>query len=114
MKRLGGESSLSREYKQAPIFFGIYTLFIALGAGIILLPIKSLVQAMLVSQTMNGLLLPVILLVMLSLINDRRLMGSFVNRRTFNILAWTTTIFLIILAMVLIVTVFFPGLVNGL
>ena len=110
----GWESSLSREYKQAPIFFGIYTLFIALGAGIILLPIKSLVQAMLVSQTMNGLLLPVILLVMLSLINDRRLMGSFVNRRTFNILAWTTTIFLIILAMVLIVTVFFPGLVNGL
>lgn len=58
-----------------------------LGAGIILLPIPSLVQAMMASQTLNGVVLPVILIVMLRLINDGRLMGKFVNGRVFNILA---------------------------
>jgi Mn2+/Fe2+ NRAMP family transporter len=105
----GWESSLSRDLREAPIFFGIYTAFIILGAGIILLPIKSLIQAMLVSQTMNGLLLPVILIVMLVLINNRRLMGDFVNKRFFNLLAWTTTVILIILALILLITTFIPA-----
>lgn len=108
----GWEASLSRSLKEAPIFFGIYTAFIVLGATIILLPIKSLVQAMLVSQTLNGLLLPVILIAMLFLINDTRLMGKFTNKAGFNILAWTTAIVLIILGLILLVVTFFPGWVG--
>ncbi len=104
----GWEASLSRNLKEAPIFFGIYTAFIVLGAAIILLPIKSLVQAMLVSQTLNGLLLPVILIAMLYLINDARLMGRFTNKAGFNILAWTTALILIILGLILLVVTFFP------
>src|SRR5512136_2077164 len=76
----GWEKGVSRDLKEAPVFFGIYTTLIVLGAGIILLPIKSLVQAMLASQTLNGVLLPIILVVMLKLINDKRLMGNHVNQ----------------------------------
>ena len=102
----GWENSLSRELKDAPIFFGIYTAMIILGAAIILLPIQSLIQAMLISQTFNGILLPVILITMLVLINDKRLMGKFSNGRIFNILAWATAIALILLAVILVVVTF--------
>jgi Mn2+/Fe2+ NRAMP family transporter len=63
---------------------------------------------MLISQTFNGVLLPVILVLMLVLINDKRLMGKFTNGRVFNILAWITVITLIILATILIVVTFLP------
>jgi Mn2+/Fe2+ NRAMP family transporter len=109
----GWEAGVGRNLKEAPIFFGIYTALIVLGAGIILLPIKSLVQAMLASQTLNGVLLPVILVVMLKLINDKRLMGRFVNGRVFNVLAWTMVIVLILLTMILIITSVFPNLLSG-
>ncbi len=79
---------------------------IILGAAIILLPIQSLIQAMLISQTFNGMLLPVILITMLVLINDKRLMGKFSNGRIFNILAWATVIALILLATILVVVTF--------
>ncbi len=108
----GWESSVSRDWKDAPVFFGIYTAFIVLGAGIILLPIKSLIEAMLDSQTLNGVLLPVILIVMLRLINNKRLMGKYVNGRVFNVLAWATVIILIVLTALLVTTSLFPGLLG--
>jgi len=104
----GWENSVSRDLKDAPIFFGIFTALIILGAAIILLPIQSLIQAMLISQTFNGILLPVILITMLLLINDKRLMGKYKNGRIFNILAWATAIVLILLAAILIVVTFLP------
>lgn len=106
----GWEAGVSRELKEAPIFFGIYTALIVLGAAVILLPIKSLVQTMLASQTLNGVLLPVILIVMLRLINNKRLMGRYVNGRIFNILAWAMVVILILLTAILVVTSIFPGL----
>ena len=108
----GWEMGVNRNLKEAPVFFGVYTALIALGAGIILLPVKSLVQAMLASQTLNGVLLPVILVVMLRLINDRRLMGKFVNGRGFNALSWAMVIVLIVLTIILVVTSTFPGLLG--
>ncbi|MBS1245755.1 MAG: putative transporter family [Chloroflexi bacterium] len=95
------------------MFFGIYTALIVLGAGIILLPIKSLVQAMLASQTLNGVLLPIILVVMLRLINDKRLMGKFVNGRVFNIISWMMVVVLILLTVILVITSVFPGLLGS-
>jgi len=109
----GWESSISHDWKDAPMFFGIYTALIVLGAAIILLPIKSLIDAMMISQTFNGVLLPVILVTMLTLINDKRIMGKYVNGRIFNILAWTTVIILILLATILVVTTFLPGIIPG-
>jgi Mn2+/Fe2+ NRAMP family transporter len=102
----GWESSVSRDWREAPTFFAIYTALIVLGALIILLPIKSLVQAMMVSQTMNGVLLPVILIAMLLLINNHQIMGKFTNGRIYNVIAWITVVILIVLAAILIVTTF--------
>lgn len=110
----GWESGVSRDLGEAPAFFTIYTALIVLGGAIILLPIRSLIEAMLASQTLNGVLLPVILIVMLRLINDKRLMGSHVNGRTFNALTWTAVIILIALTLVLVVTSFFPDLLSRL
>lgn len=106
----GWESGVSHDLRDAPIFFGVYTALIVLGAAIILLPFKSLIDVMLASQTLNGVLLPVILITMLNLINDKRLMGKYVNGRVFNGIAWIMVIALIILTAILVVTSFFPGI----
>jgi Mn2+/Fe2+ NRAMP family transporter len=98
----GWESGVDKSFSQAPVFFGTYTALIAIGAAVILLPIPSLIQAMMASQTLNGVVLPVILIVMLRLINDRRLMGKYVNGRVFNFLAWVVVAILIFLTAVLI------------
>jgi Mn2+/Fe2+ NRAMP family transporter len=104
----GWEQGVNRNFKEAPIFFGIYTALIVLGAAIILLPIESLVNAMHSSQTLNGVLLPVILIVMLKLINDKRLMGRFRNGRVFNLVAWITVLVVIALTMILVAVSLFP------
>jgi Mn2+/Fe2+ NRAMP family transporter len=108
----GWESGVNRTWKEAPVFLGTYTAIIMIGAGIILLPIKSLLETMLQSQTLNGVLLPVILVAMLKLINDRQIMGDYVNGRVFNLLSWATVGVLIILTGVLVITSFLPGLLR--
>jgi NRAMP (natural resistance-associated macrophage protein)-like metal ion transporter len=110
----GWESGVSLDVGEAPAFFTIYTALIVLGAAIILLPIRSLIEAMLASQTLNGVLLPIILIVMLRLINDKRLMGTYVNGRVFNALTWTSIVILIALTIILVAASIFPGLLSGL
>ena len=109
----GWEMGVSRDLKDAPVFFGVYTMLIVLGAGIILFPLKSLVETMLASQTLNGVLLPIILIAMLRLINDKRLMGKYVNGRVFNIVAWAMVIALIALTAILVITSVWPGVFSG-
>ncbi len=108
----GWEMGVNHSFKEAPIFFSTYTALIVLGAGIILLPVKSLIDAMLSSQTLNGVLLPIVLIVMLRLINDKRRMGKYVNGRIFNTLAWITVAILIVLTLILIVVSWFPQLLS--
>ncbi len=116
----GWESGVDKSLAEAPIFFGTYTALIVLGAAIILLPIPSLVQAMMASQTLNGVVLPIILIVMLRLINDKRLMGKFVNGRFLNIVSWIVVVILIALTVILIglggvdiLRNWFPGLIPA-
>jgi Mn2+/Fe2+ NRAMP family transporter len=108
----GWEAGINRDIREAPVFFGIYTALVALGAAIILLPVKSLIQAMLASQTLNGVLLPFVLIVMLILINDRRLMGRHANGRFLNLVSWTIVVLLILLTVVLVLSALFPGWVG--
>ena len=108
----GWESGVSRTFKDAPAFFGVHTALIVLGAGIILLPIRSLVQTMLASQTLNGVVLPIVLIVMLQLVNDKAIMGRFANGRIHNVVAWAMVVALIALTVILVVTAFFPGLLH--
>jgi len=103
----GWESGVDNDYKDAPAFFGIYTGIIVLGALFILLPGISLIQIILVSQQIAGLLSPIILTFMIILINDKRIMGEYVNNKTQNIVSWATVIFIIILSIILFVSPLF-------
>ena len=99
---LGWETGVDRRPREAPGFFIIYTLMIVLGAAPILLPRAPLVAIMFWSQTLNGLLLPLVLLVMLKLINDPEIMGRHVNSVPFNLVAWGTAAVMIALSLLLL------------
>jgi NRAMP (natural resistance-associated macrophage protein)-like metal ion transporter len=99
----GWESSLNHKFIEAPQFYGLYSLMIFLGAGIILLPNMPLISIMYYSQVVNGMLLPFILIFMLLLINDRRIMGNYINSRFMNIVTWLTVIILIFLSGAMVV-----------
>jgi NRAMP (natural resistance-associated macrophage protein)-like metal ion transporter len=100
---LGWETGVDRRPREAPGFFLIYTLMILLGAAPILLPRAPLVAIMFWSQTLNGLLLPFVLLVMLKLINDPEIMGRHVNSIPFNLVAWGTAAVMIALTLLLLI-----------
>jgi NRAMP (natural resistance-associated macrophage protein)-like metal ion transporter len=96
-------------FGEAPRFYFIYTFFIAASTLIVMIPRIPLIFVMLVSQTMNGILLPVILVCMLTLINDRDIMGSYVNPRWLNSIMWLVTVLLSVLTLIMVVSVFFPS-----
>jgi len=98
---LGFEVGVDRDWNEAPVFLGLYTILIGLGAGAILLPNVPLVQIMLASQVINGLLLPIVLILMLLLVNQKRLMGPYTNSRPFNVIAWVTTGVMVVLSLLL-------------
>ena len=100
---LGFESGLDKTFPEAPVFYWLYTLLIAAGAGVLLVPRFPLVPAMVVSQVVNGVVLPFVLIFMLLLANDRELMGEHVNSRANNITAWTTAILMIGLTLAMVV-----------
>lgn len=102
----GWESGINKTFREAPQFLGFYTAFIVIGAGVILLPNAPLIKIMFLSQTINGLLLPVVLVIMLRLVNDPSIMGEFVNSKRMNLVAWATVSVLILLTFMLLVTSF--------
>jgi len=99
---MGWENGVNKKFSEAPQFYGLYSLLIFFGAGIILIPGVPLLPVMYISQVINGIVLPVILIFMLLLINDKKLMGEHVNRGGYNFLSWATVVILIALSMVLI------------
>ena len=100
---LGLESGLDKGFKEAPFFYWFYTLLLALGAAVVLIPNFPLVSVTILSQVLNGVLLPVIMIFMLRLINRYNLMGSHTNSRWFNVVAWTTAAIVIGLSVVMVV-----------
>ena len=100
----GWEASLNRKFIEAPQFYGLYSLTILLGAGIIMWPDVPLISIMYYSQVLNGLLLPFVLIFMLLLINDRKIMGNYTSGPVMNILSWLTAIVLICLSLIMAVS----------
>jgi Mn2+/Fe2+ NRAMP family transporter len=92
---LGFESGLDKKFHEAPLFYWLYTALIVLGAGVLLIPRFPLIHVMVLSQVVNGVVLPFVLIFMLLLTNDRELMGEYVNSRRFNIIAWMTVVVMI-------------------
>jgi Mn2+/Fe2+ NRAMP family transporter len=109
---MGWDTGIDKKFRDAPQFYTLYTLIIIVGAAIILVPGAPLITIMLLSQVLNGMLLPVILVFMLLLINNKKLMGKHVNGRIYNYLAWGTTIAMTVLTVVLVITSIFPGLLK--
>jgi Mn2+/Fe2+ NRAMP family transporter len=92
---LGWEVGIDKKFVEAPQFYGFYSLMIFLGAGLILYPGLPLIPIMYISQVINGMVLPFILIFMLLLINDKKLMGEHTNGPIFNAIAWLTSIVMI-------------------
>jgi Mn2+/Fe2+ NRAMP family transporter len=99
---MGFESGVDRQFKEAPIFYWLYTLLIVLGAGVILIPNFDLVFMILFSQVINGVLLPFVLIYMVLLINRRGLMKEWTNTRLYNAIAWTSVAIMIGLTLTLV------------
>ncbi len=99
---LGFESGLDRRFREAPIFYWLFTGLIVLGAGAVLMPKFPLVQMILWSQIINGILLPFVLIYMLLLVNKQRLMKKWTNSRVYNAVAWVSVVVMIGLTLALL------------
>jgi NRAMP (natural resistance-associated macrophage protein)-like metal ion transporter len=97
---LGFESGVGKRFSEAPVFYWLYTILIAVGAGIILLPNVPLIPITILSQVINGAVLPFVLIFMLLLVNKKELMGPFTNSRWYNVVAWATTAIMIVLTLI--------------
>ena len=106
---LGFEAGIDHKFKEAPIFYWLYTILIVVGAGVVLLPHAPLWKILIFSQVGNGVWLPVVVIFILLLVNRRDLMGDYVNTPTFNVVAWVTAIFMIGLALFLSYTAIFQS-----
>ncbi|CAJ35131.1 Nramp family divalent metal transporter [Methanocella arvoryzae] len=107
---MGWDSGIDKKFKDAPQFYTLYTMLIVIGAAIILIPGIPLIEIMVMSQVLNGILLPVILVFMLLLINNKKLMGSYTNGKIYNYISWGLTIAMTLLTLAMIATSIFPGL----
>ena len=95
---LGFESGVGLKFSEAPFFYWLYTLLIAAGGALVLIiPQQKAIHIAVESQVLNGAVLPFVLIFMLLLINKKELMGDYVNTRLFNLIAWSSTVILIVL-----------------
>jgi Mn2+/Fe2+ NRAMP family transporter len=99
---LGFESGIDRRFNEAPTFYWLYTVLVIVGAGVILIPRFPLVQMILLSQVINGALLPFVLIYMTLLINRKRLMKEWTNSPFYNVISWTSVALMIGLTLALV------------
>ena len=103
---LGFESGVGRRFGEAPVFYWLYTILIAAGAGVILIPNLPLIRISILSQAINGIAIPFVLIFMLLLVNKQELMGEFVNSRLYNALSWLTAGVMILLSLAYVWTLY--------
>ena len=99
----GFEAGIDKKWNEAPEFYNLYTIILALAVGIILLPNVPLIGISLWSQVINALLLPVVLVCMILLVNDKKIMGKHVNKPITNVIGWTSIVLLIGMSLMLLV-----------
>lgn len=106
----GFERGVDHQFRAAPIFYSFYLALILIGAGAVIVPGAPLLAIIFYSQVMNGALLPVVLVLMLLLINNRKLMGKYVNSALLNSIAWATVVIVAILTGISTLQLIFPSL----
>lgn len=99
----GFEAGINKDLDEAPQFFALFTAIIIIGVVIILIPGAPLIQITLWSQVLNGVLLPVVLVCMILMVNNKDIMGEYTNNGIKNIIGWFTVIILIILTLIMLV-----------
>ncbi len=98
----GFEAGIDKKWKEAPEFYYLYTSIIVISALIILIPNAPLIAISLWSQVLNGMLLPVVLVCMILLVNNKRIMGKHVNKPLNNIIGWSAVAVLVALSCILL------------
>ena len=107
----GLERGVDKRPREAPVFWGIFTGLIALGAVVgVLIPRTAVVQLLLGVQVVNGVLLPLLLIFVIRLVNNREIMGDYVNGRIYNVLAWITVVAVAGLSLLMVGTTVLPAL----
>src|SRR6266516_2461914 len=103
----GFERGVSRSFSEAPVFQSIFTGLIILGVLITLIPGLPIIQVLIVLQDLNAAMLPILLVFIILLVNNRRLMGRHINKLGFNIISWAVVVVITILILLLLLHVFF-------
>jgi len=103
----GWESGVNKKFKDAKNFYLLLAFMIFISAALILIPKINLIQLMLFAQFINGILLPIILIIILKLVNNKKLMGKYVNNRFYNVVSWTGCVVVIGVTIMLIGSMFF-------
>lgn len=105
---MGWERGVNKSFKEAPQFMWIYTLLIVIPALLVLIPGAPLILLMVLASFLNGILLPIVLVYAISLVNNRNIMGDYVNSKNYNYISWGTVIIIIALTVFILVTMFLP------
>ena len=105
----GFEAGIDKKWDEAKEFYVLYTGILVLSAVIILVPNAPLISISLWSQVLNGLLLPMVLVCMILLVNNKKIMGKYVNNRFNNLIGWSAVVILVVLSLLLIITPMFGG-----
>ena len=105
----GFEAGIDKKWNEAKEFYVLYTSILIIGAAIILIPDAPLIKISLGSQVLNGIYLPVILICMMLLVNNKKIMGKYVNKPVNNIIGWSAVVVLITLSLVLLVIPLFTN-----
>ncbi len=109
---LGLDGGVDKGFREAPLFHGLYLGLILLACIIILIPNLPLLLILFFSQVLNGMVIPFCLIFLLLIINDKKIMGKYVNSRLYNYITGATVVILIALTIFLLVTYIFPSLIS--
>ena len=110
---LGLEAGVNRKFHEAPVFYWLYTVLVFGGAGIVLIPGIPLIPVILLSQVVNGFLLPVVLIFIVRLSSRKDLMGKYRNHPALNVVAWMTVVVMVVLTLTLALSGVFPEATIG-
>jgi len=108
----GFEAGINKRLNEAPQFYALFAGIILVSAGIILIPNAPLIAITIWSQVLNAMLLPVVLVSMILMVNNKRLMGSYTNNTFQNIVGWTTVTVLIVLTVMLVIPMIFGPVIK--
>ncbi len=106
---MGWEAGVNKSFKEAPQFMWIYTALIVVSACLVLIPGAPLILLMVLSSVLNGILLPFVLVFAIKLVNNKKIMGEYVNTKVYNYISWGTVSVLIMLTVTLLIMVAVPG-----